>query len=112
LFPGNHLAGHLTLTGIIHNVIGGIGVIALVAIPFVLMRKYSRAGDVAFNRFLLLISVTGHNLLYALQYIPSCASGDAFPPVMAWPLAKIFYSQLLYHAGSDSGKAGTGIQVK
>jgi len=59
LFPGNHLAGHLTLTGIIHNVIGGIGVIALVAIPFVLMRKYSRAGDVAFNRFLLLISVTG-----------------------------------------------------
>ena len=59
LFPGNHLAGHLTLSGIIHNVIGGIGVIAIVAIPFVLMKKYTRAGDAAFNRFLLIISVSG-----------------------------------------------------
>jgi hypothetical protein len=59
LFPGNHLAGHLTVTGIVHNVIGGIGVIALVAIPFVLMKKYTRTGHAAFNWFLLIISMTG-----------------------------------------------------
>jgi hypothetical protein len=59
LFPGNHLAGHLTATGIIHNVIGGIGIIALVAIPFVLMKKYTHNYHPAFNRFLLIISLTG-----------------------------------------------------
>jgi small-conductance mechanosensitive channel len=59
LFPGNHLANHLTATGIVHNIIGGIGVIALVTIPFVLMKKYTRAGHPAFNRFLLIISLTG-----------------------------------------------------
>jgi small-conductance mechanosensitive channel len=59
LFPGNHLAGHLTATGIIHNSIGGIGTIALVAIPFVLMRRYTRTSHPAFYRFLLIISLTG-----------------------------------------------------
>jgi len=59
LFPGNHLANHLTATGIIHNIIGGIGIIAIVAIPFVLMKKYTCAGHPAFNRFLLIISLTG-----------------------------------------------------
>jgi hypothetical protein len=59
IFPGNHLAGHLTTTGIIHNVVGGIGVIALMAIPFVLMKKYNGTGHPAFHRFLYAISVTG-----------------------------------------------------
>jgi hypothetical protein len=59
LFPGNHVAGHLTATGIIHNIIGGIGTVALVAIPFVLMKKYTRTGHPAFYRFLLIISLTG-----------------------------------------------------
>jgi hypothetical protein len=59
LFPGNHIASRLTATGIIHNVIGGIGIIALVAIPFVLMRKYTRTGHPVFYWFLLIISLTG-----------------------------------------------------
>lgn len=59
LFPGNHLAGHLTPIGIVHNVIGGIGVVALVAAPFVLMKKYSRKNNFLFNRFLLFISLFG-----------------------------------------------------
>jgi hypothetical protein len=59
LFPGNHIAGHLTTSGIIHNVIGGIGVIAIMAIPFVLMKKYNRINNAALYWFLLLVSLTG-----------------------------------------------------
>jgi Protein of unknown function (DUF998) len=59
LFPGNHVAGHLTSTGIIHNGIGGIGTVALIAVPFVLMIKYNRTDHPAFHRFLLIISLTG-----------------------------------------------------
>jgi hypothetical protein len=59
VFPGNHLAGHLTAMGIIHNITGGIGIVALVAIPFVLMNLYTRSDHPAFNRFLLVISLTG-----------------------------------------------------
>ena len=59
MFPGNHLAGHLTAMGIIHNIVGGIGIVALALIPFVLMKYYTRAIHPAFNRFLLTISMTG-----------------------------------------------------
>jgi len=59
LFPGNHVAGHLTASGIVHNCIGGLGTIALVALPFVLMKKYTRKDHPAFYRFLLIISLTG-----------------------------------------------------
>jgi hypothetical protein len=59
IFPGNHIAGHLTSIGIVHNVTGGIGVIALVFAPFVLMKKYTRADHLSFNRFLWTISILG-----------------------------------------------------
>jgi hypothetical protein len=59
LFPGNHLAGRLTTMGIVHNIFGAIGVIALMAIPFVLMQKYTNALHPAFYRFLWIISVAG-----------------------------------------------------
>jgi hypothetical protein len=59
VFPGNHLAHHLTTTGLIHNIIGGIGVIALMAIPFVLIRRYTRESNPLFNSFLWIISLTG-----------------------------------------------------
>jgi hypothetical protein len=59
VFPGNHFAGHLTSIGIIHNVIGGIGISALVIAPFVLMKKYTRADHPSFNYFLWTISILG-----------------------------------------------------
>jgi hypothetical protein len=59
VFPGNHLAGRLTTTGIIHNLIGGIGVLALVLSPFVMKRKYPRIDYPSFNRFLSIISLSG-----------------------------------------------------
>jgi hypothetical protein len=59
IFPGNHLSGHLTSTGIVHNIVGGIGVVALVIAPFVLMRKYTPKDQPSFNHFLRLISLLG-----------------------------------------------------
>lgn len=82
LFPGNHLAGHLTTTGIIHNVIGGIGVIALVSIPFVLMKKYTRTGHAAFNRFLLIISLTG--MLFFLLFSISRLALPEMHVIRSW----------------------------
>jgi hypothetical protein len=59
LFPGNHLDRHLTTIGIIHNIIGGIGVMALMAIPFVLSRRYDPKSYPIFNSFLWIISFSG-----------------------------------------------------
>jgi hypothetical protein len=59
VFPGNHVAGHLTSIGIVHNILGGFGVVALMISPFVLMKKYSRTDHYNLNRFFLIISITG-----------------------------------------------------
>jgi hypothetical protein len=59
IFPGNHNAGHLTTSGIMHNVTGGLGVLALFLIPFILMSKYSLTVHVFFNRILWIMSIVG-----------------------------------------------------
>lgn len=41
LFPGNHVNNHLTIIGIFHNILGGIGVISLFALPFVLLKVFT-----------------------------------------------------------------------
>ncbi|MFA6924856.1 MAG: DUF998 domain-containing protein [Bacteroidales bacterium] len=38
IFPGNHIRNELTTIGIVHNIVGGIGITALIILPFV-MRK-------------------------------------------------------------------------
>jgi hypothetical protein len=59
VFPGNHIAGHLTTTGIVHNITGGLGVLALFLIPFTLVRKYPLTVHPFFNRLLWIMSIVG-----------------------------------------------------
>jgi hypothetical protein len=59
VFPGNHLAGHLTAIGWIHNMVGGIGMAALMVLPPVLMRKFTRSEFPVLHRFCLIITIIG-----------------------------------------------------
>jgi len=59
IFPGNRIAGRLTSTGIVHNVLGSVGIIALLVAPLVLSRKYKQPEDTAMYRFLRIITCTG-----------------------------------------------------
>jgi hypothetical membrane protein len=59
LFPANHLDNHLTMIGWMHNILGGAGVIALMAFPFVLMKVCTAENQSKFNWFLKIFSVTG-----------------------------------------------------
>jgi hypothetical protein len=62
VFPGNHLDSHLTTVGWVHNILGGIGVAALVMVPFVLLRPESDSITKLFRRFMITISITGITL--------------------------------------------------
>ncbi len=59
VFPGNRILGHLTPTGIMHNVIGGIGTLALVISPLILLRKYRKDNQPLMNRYLVFVCITG-----------------------------------------------------
>jgi hypothetical protein len=60
LFPGNHLAGHLTGIGIIHNLLGGAGVAGIIILPLFIIRiyrrRYARSWMISFS---WLITCTG-----------------------------------------------------
>jgi hypothetical protein len=59
VFPGNHLAGSLTVTGWTHNILGGAGMAALMILPPVLMKKFTKSGYPIFYRFCQIITVLG-----------------------------------------------------
>lgn len=72
VFPGNHLDSHLTPVGWAHNILGGIGVAALMVVPFVLIRHQPGQNHIGFNRFLKSISITGVTLflLFSISRMP------------------------------------------
>jgi hypothetical protein len=59
IFPGNRILGQLTATGIVHNIIGGIGTGALIISPFVLLKKYQQKDDYMMSRYLLFVCISG-----------------------------------------------------
>ena len=59
IFPGNRILGQLTTTGIVHNVIGGIGTGALIISPFILLKKYQQKDDYLMSRYLLFVCISG-----------------------------------------------------
>jgi hypothetical protein len=59
IFPGNRIMGHLTATGIVHNITGGIGTAALLISPFVLLKKYNRKKSYLINLYLLFVCISG-----------------------------------------------------
>ncbi len=59
VFPGNHVAGHLTTTGIFHNIAGAIGVTGLLVLPFVLMKAFPKKHFPRFYHFSILTIILG-----------------------------------------------------
>ena len=59
LFPANHIHNHLTLSGLLHNIIGGVGVIALLAMPIVLIYYYRKDKYPFMYWFSICITIAG-----------------------------------------------------
>jgi hypothetical protein len=59
LFPGNHLAGHLTAIGWVHNMLGGAGMAALMVLPLVLLKKFTLPEFPLLHRFCIIITAVG-----------------------------------------------------
>jgi hypothetical protein len=59
IFPGNRILGQLTTIGIVHNVIGGIGTLALIISPFVLLKKYLQTNHRLMRRYLIFVCISG-----------------------------------------------------
>jgi hypothetical protein len=59
LFPANHIHNHLTLSGLLHNIIGGVGVIALLSMPIVLIYYYTKDKYPFMYWFSICITITG-----------------------------------------------------
>jgi len=65
LFPYNHIGGELTVSGKLHSLFSGIGVTALMALPFILVKAVSGAKFRAFRRFSRFVAVSGLLLVMA-----------------------------------------------
>jgi hypothetical protein len=59
LFPVSRVGGRLTPIGIVHDSLGVLGVLALMALPFILMRVFSRENNSGMRRFSLVVAVSG-----------------------------------------------------
>jgi hypothetical membrane protein len=59
VFPGNHLNHHLTTIGMVHNIVGGFGLIALAAIPYVLMKDHKINEHPFLHRFAKTVAWSG-----------------------------------------------------
>ena len=64
VFPGNHLDGHLTNIGIIHNIIGGIGVAGLLILPFILMKYFPKQQSQAFHYISVTAAILGMTFFF------------------------------------------------
>jgi hypothetical protein len=98
LFPVGRVGGHLTPIGIVHDALGVLGVLAVMALPFVLMRAFSRDNNYGMRRFSLVVAVSGITavLLFNLSKIIP-ASDTVFSYQGFWQRVFIFiyYGYLL-----------------
>jgi len=59
LFPANRVDSHLTFSYYVHNTIGGVGLLALIALPLVLLPVFERKHFRAMFRFSWFVAVAG-----------------------------------------------------
>jgi hypothetical protein len=59
LFPVSRVGGHLTPFGIVHDTLGVLGVLAVMALPLVLLRAFSREQNPGMRHFSLAVAVSG-----------------------------------------------------
>jgi hypothetical protein len=65
LFPYNHVGNELTLSGKLHSLFSGIGVIAIIILPFVLLKIFPKQLYSKFNRFIRFVAFSGLSLVIA-----------------------------------------------
>lgn len=58
LFPYNHVGAELTLSGKLHSLFSGIGVSALVALPYVLLKLFPASAFPALHRLFLIVAIS------------------------------------------------------
>jgi len=80
LFPYNHIGNELTLSGKLHSLFSGIGVAALVATPFILLKTFPRKDFPKLNRFFLFVAISGPILVIIFLF----SRQDLFPLRGLW----------------------------
>ncbi len=68
ILPGNHINGHITTMGWFHDAVGGIGMAALMILPLVLMKKFTKSAYPFMHRLCLLINITGFIIFLGFSY--------------------------------------------
>ncbi len=69
-FKADHINGALTAGAIVHDILGGIGVIAAMILPLVMMKIFNRKSNPLFFRFSVIIWAIGliSMLLFSLRF--------------------------------------------
>ena len=70
-FKANHIANELTISGIIHNIFGGIGVTAILLLPLIMQKVVTKNEMPVFFRMSKIIFITGiiTVLLFLFRYL-------------------------------------------
>lgn len=69
LFPYDHVGDELTLSGKLHSLFSGIGVVALMLLPFVLLKIFPRRSYPKMNAYSLVVGLTG--LFFVILFLLS-----------------------------------------
>lgn len=72
-FKANHIANGLTISGIIHDILGGIGVLAILLLPLIMQKVINKNEMPVFYRMSKIIFITGiiTVLLFLFRYLPN-----------------------------------------
>jgi hypothetical protein len=72
-FKANHIANELTISGIIHDILGGVGVTAILLLPLIMQKVVTKNEMPVFFRMSKIIFITGiiTVLLFLFRYLPN-----------------------------------------
>jgi hypothetical protein len=59
LFPGSHVGGRPTPIGIVHDTLGILGVLAVMALPFFLLKTFPQKQNTRMRHFSIAVAVSG-----------------------------------------------------
>jgi len=73
VFKADHLANGLATTAIIHNIVGGMGVFTILALPLVMPNLITKTDTPGFHRMSKIIFIAGMVtlLLFMFRFVPS-----------------------------------------
>jgi hypothetical protein len=63
LFPYNHIGGELTLSGQLHSIFSAIGDVAMVILPFALIKVFPRKDFPKLNLYAWVVAISGPALI-------------------------------------------------